>query len=108
MLINFREANSGQQYGNYYDFVSLNNHLSSHILRSYQFAITENLKQDIIFLPCNKGLSIFDISTGEHLPSSNNTHIPLRCATYDSRRIRVFGGSNDLVKLWTPEQRNRI
>lgn len=108
MLNNFREVNTGQLYGNYYEVVSLCDLNKKHILKSYQFAVTENLKQDILFLPTKKGLRMFDINTGEHLPNSNDMCLPLNCATYDAHKFRVYGGSNDLVKLWTPEQRNRV
>lgn len=76
--------------------------------KCYHFDATVNLKQDIVFLPTKKGLRMFDINTGEHLPNSNDVSLPLDCVTYDPNRFRVFGGSKDLVKLWTPEQKNRV
>lgn len=62
------------------------------------------MKQDVVFLPSNKGMRIFDINTGEHLPNSNDIPLPLNCATYDKNKFCVYGASNDLVKLWTSKR----
>lgn len=77
----------------------------NHIFKDYQFAVTENLKEDIVFLPSKRGMRIFDIESGEHLPFSNDIPLPMNCATYDSKQFCVYGGSNDLIKLWTPEKK---
>jgi len=73
-------------------------------IKEYQFAITDNLKQDIAFLPTNSGLKIFDINNGEHFPGTNDVYLPMNCATYDPKNHYVYGASNDLVKLWKPQQ----
>ncbi|VVC34426.1 WD40/YVTN repeat-like-containing domain,WD40-repeat-containing domain,WD40 repeat [Cinara cedri] len=87
---------------NYYmpiPFCDLNR---NHIFKEYQFAVTETLKDDMAFLPSKNGMRIMDIETGVNLPKSNDVSIPINCATYDSKNHCVYGGSEDLVKLWAP------
>lgn len=105
MFFNFREVSTGHMRPNHYESVALCDLNRNHILKDYQFAVTENLKEDIVFLPSNKGMRMFDIESGEHLHNSNDTPIPINCATYDSHNLCVYGGSNDLVKLWSPKHK---
>lgn len=71
--------------------------------KEYQFAVTDNLKEDIVFLPTVRGLRMFDIESSEHLPNSSDVVLPMHCATYDARRIRIYSAHYDLVKLWSTE-----
>lgn len=71
--------------------------------KDYQFDVTVNLKEDIVFLPSTKGMRMFDIESGEHLPNSSDVCVPMNCATYDPKRMRVYSGHYDVVKLWSTE-----
>ncbi|XP_022180525.1 DNA excision repair protein ERCC-8-like [Myzus persicae] len=99
------EVSTGHLRPNHYESVPLCDLNKNHIFKDYQFAVTEHLKEDIVFLPSKRGMRIFDIESGEHLPFSNDIPLPMNCATYDSKRFCVYGGSNDLIKLWTPEKK---
>lgn len=76
---------------------------NKHKFKDYQFAVTDNLEEDIVFLPTVKGLRMFDIESGEHLPNSSDVVLPMHCANYDARRIRIYSAHYDLVKLWSTE-----
>lgn len=89
-------------YYGYLEFCDLHSEFND--IKEYQFAVTDNLKEDIAFLPTNAGLKIFDITTGEHLPGSNDVFLPINAATYDSKNNFVYGASNDLIKIWKPQQ----
>lgn len=102
--LNFREVNSGKKLPTYYESVTLCPLNKNHIFKSYQFAVTEHLKEDIAFMPSNKGMRIFDIDSGEHLPYSNHRSVPVNCATYDPQKFCVYAGSSDLVKLWSSKR----
>lgn len=102
----FRETNSGCLRPNYYENIQLNDYNKSHICKNYQFAVTDNLKEDIAFLPSNIGLKILDIENCKLLSNSNDTSFPVHCATYDSKNIRVYGSTNDVVKLWSTQRKS--
>ncbi|XP_025198046.1 DNA excision repair protein ERCC-8-like [Melanaphis sacchari] len=103
--INTWEVSTGLLRPNHYEPVLLCDLNKNHIFKDYQFAVTEHLKEDIVFFPSKKGMRIFDIESGEHLPFSNDISIPMNCATYDTKRFCVYGGSNDVIKVWTPEKK---
>lgn len=105
LFIYFRGVNTGRRHPNYYEPVALCDS-NKNYLKSYQFAITENLKQDIVFLPSKKGLRIFDIDTGEHLPNSNDIPLPLNCANYNSKNVCVYSASCNIIKAWTTDLKN--
>lgn len=100
MFIYFREMNTGTLLPNDYERISLTDFNKQNAYKDYQFAVTEHLKHDIAFFPTNKGLKMFDIDSGEVLPNSEDIHIPINCATYDARKVCVYGGHRDFVRLW--------
>lgn len=79
-------------------------HKKCNFLKEFQFGITENLKQDIAFMPSSLGLKIFDINSGEHLPGTHDVSLSINCATYDPKNHYVYGSTDDLIKLWKPQQ----
>lgn len=101
----FRDVGTGRLRPTHYDAVPFCDLNRNHIFKEYQFDVTENLKDDIAFLPTNNGMKTMDIETGVDFPKSNDIPIPVNCATYDSKTLSVFGGSDDLVKLWAPSIR---
>lgn len=100
----FREMNTGKILPNYYDRLLLSDINKNNPLKDYQFAVTEHLKQDFAFFPSEKGMRIFDIDSGKHFPSMEDVFLPVNCATYDSHKICVYGGVDDVVKSWAPQQ----
>lgn len=99
----FRDVCTGILRPNFYTPVPFCDLNKNHIFKEYQFALTENLKEDIAFLPASNGMRIMDIETGINFPKSTDISIPINCATYDSKNHCVYGGSDDLVKLWAPD-----
>lgn len=77
----------------------------NHVYKDYQFDVTENLKEDIVFLPSSRGMRMFDIESGEHLPSSNDVGLSLNCANYDPKNLCLYGSSDELIKFWKPQKR---
>lgn len=88
---------------NYYECVQLDDFNKTHICKNYQFAVTDQLKEDIAFLPSKVGMRMIDIVNAKNLPNSNDTSFPVHCATYDSMNSYVYGSTNNLVKLWSPQ-----
>lgn len=82
------------------------NELSKDSMIPYQFGITEDIKQDIVFMPSTNGLRIFDINTGKHLPNSNDKLYSLNCAHYSSKNLCVYSTSRGFIKTWTTEKVN--
>lgn len=98
------DVNTGQLRPNHYAPVLLSQ-LNSHFkYKPYQFDVTENLKEDIAFLPSARGMRIFDIESGEHLPSSNDIGISLNCASYDPKNMCLYGSSDEVIKFWKPQK----
>lgn len=105
MLIYFREVSTSHLRPNHYDPVVFSLLNKNHIFKEYQFAVTEDLKQDVAFLPSKNGMRIFNIDTGEHFKHPDNIPVPINCATYDPQNYCVYGSSNDLVKVWSPDKK---
>jgi len=85
--------------------VKLSHLNTTHRYKHYQFDVTENLKEDIAFLPSIRGMRIFDIESGEHLPYSNDSGLSLNCANYDPKNLCLYGASDELIKSWKPQKR---
>lgn len=84
--------------------MSLSHLNTTHIYKPYQFDVTETLKEDIAFLPSARGMRIFDIESGEHLPSSNDVGLSINCANYDPKNLCLYGSTDELIKLWKPQK----
>ncbi|XP_050530924.1 DNA excision repair protein ERCC-8-like [Daktulosphaira vitifoliae] len=96
------EVSSGQIRYGYYDKVIFCELNQNTFYKEYQFATTENLKEDIAFMPSNHGLIIFDINSGLQLPNSKDIHRNVICTSYDSQKICVYGSLDDVVRSWAP------
>lgn len=46
---------------------------------------------------------MIDIVNVNTLPNSIDTSYPVHCATFDSKNSFVYGSTNNLVELWTPQ-----
>jgi len=104
LFINFRDVKTGRKHPNYYipmQFSPVCN--ESNRYKEYQFAITEDLKEDIAFFPSKAGLQMLDITNGKYLQGSHDTYLPITCATYDPRKYYVYAGCSDLMKLWSTD-----
>lgn len=100
----FRDFIKGRRYSNYYEPIIFSSTRTNY-LKSYQFAITENLKQDVAFLPTHKGLRILDIDTGENLPNSNDIPLSLNCATYNNKNLCVYSTGCNIINVWTTDSK---
>ncbi|XP_027850805.1 DNA excision repair protein ERCC-8-like isoform X2 [Aphis gossypii] len=98
------DVNTGKLRPNHYASVSLSDLNTSHLHKHYQFDVTDNLKEDIAFFPSTRGMRIFDIESGEHLPSSNDVGLSLSCANYDPKNLCLYGSSNESIKSWKPQK----
>ncbi|XP_050439435.1 DNA excision repair protein ERCC-8-like [Adelges cooleyi] len=98
------EVSSGRIRLGYYDQVQFCNFNQHTFYKEYQFSTTDNLKDDIAFMPSAEGLCTFDLNTGKQLSYSKALRRSIICTSYDPQTLRVYGSMNNIIRSWAPLQ----
>lgn len=72
--------------------------------KNVKFAISQNTTPDIVYIPSESNISVFNLSTGDQIGSLSGHYNPVNCVYFDAQDQTLYSGGNDRnLLIWTPE-----